>query len=191
MDLSSENFHSTIFYDFKSNLVAQQSLDCLRSAFGDGAPCKTTVYNWFSEFKCGRVNLSDEFRDNLPSTAVNNKNINSMRRVIETNGHATYHEIRASLGIDMSRIQSILHKYFDMKKPCSPWIPPNLTETQKTDRDNWYNTMFTRFKEVASNLVWDIVSGDKTWIYCYNPETKLSQRLPLFLIKLEMWLLLL
>ncbi|GBP93395.1 hypothetical protein EVAR_67344_1 [Eumeta japonica] len=43
--------------------------------------------------------LSDEFRDGRPSTAVTNKNIDTVRRMIETDRHPTYHEIRASLGI--------------------------------------------------------------------------------------------
>ncbi|GBP26673.1 hypothetical protein EVAR_23443_1 [Eumeta japonica] len=62
----------------------QQSLSRLRSAFDDEASCKMTNHNWFAEFKRGRVNLSDEFRDGRPPTAVNNKNIDAVRRMIET-----------------------------------------------------------------------------------------------------------
>ncbi|GBP65569.1 Putative uncharacterized protein FLJ37770 [Eumeta japonica] len=69
------------------------SLAQLQSAFGDEAPCKMFIYNWFAEFKRGRVNFSDEFRDGHPYTAVNNKNIDSMRRMIETDKHVTYHGI--------------------------------------------------------------------------------------------------
>ncbi|GBP06008.1 Leucine-rich repeats and immunoglobulin-like domains protein 3 [Eumeta japonica] len=32
--------------------------------------------------------------------------------------------------------------------------------------------MLTRFKEGASNLAWNIVTGDETWIYYYDPKTK-------------------
>ena len=102
MDLSRENFRSMIFYDFKCNLTAQQSFARLQTTFGDKAPCKTTIYSWFAEFKRGRVNLSDEFRDGRPSTAVNNKNIDAVRLMIKTDRHVTYHEIWASLGISMS-----------------------------------------------------------------------------------------
>ncbi|GBP61170.1 hypothetical protein EVAR_28378_1 [Eumeta japonica] len=59
-----------------------------------------------------------------------------------------------------------------MKKLCSRWILHNLTKTQKTDRVTWCNVMLTIFKERASNLVWDIVIGDETCIYCYDPKTK-------------------
>ncbi|GBP54828.1 hypothetical protein EVAR_87901_1 [Eumeta japonica] len=53
-----------------------------------------TAYKWFAEFKCSRVNLSDEFRDSCPSTAMNNKNINVVHRITETDKHVTYHEIQ-------------------------------------------------------------------------------------------------
>ncbi|GBP17693.1 hypothetical protein EVAR_8681_1 [Eumeta japonica] len=49
-----------------------------------------TIYKWFAEFKRDRVNLSDEFRGGRPSTAVNNNNIDAVRRIIEADSHVTY-----------------------------------------------------------------------------------------------------
>ncbi|GBP44224.1 Putative uncharacterized protein FLJ37770 [Eumeta japonica] len=112
-----------IFYNFKCNLTARQNLARLRTAFGDETPCNTTIYNWFAEFKRGCVNLSDEFRDGRLSTFVNNKNIDAVRRMVESDRHVNNHGIRISLGIDMSQIQSILHKHLGMKNLCSRWIP--------------------------------------------------------------------
>ncbi|GBP41511.1 hypothetical protein EVAR_24430_1 [Eumeta japonica] len=40
------------------------------------------------------VAILDEFRDACLSIAVNNKNIDAVRRMIETTRHMTYHEIR-------------------------------------------------------------------------------------------------
>ncbi|GBP97397.1 hypothetical protein EVAR_69871_1 [Eumeta japonica] len=45
------------------------------------------IYNWLAEFKRGHINLSDEIRDGRPSTAVNNKNVDAVRRMIETDTH--------------------------------------------------------------------------------------------------------
>ncbi|GBP62987.1 hypothetical protein EVAR_44040_1 [Eumeta japonica] len=73
-----------MFYDFMCNLTVQKSLARHQTAIGDGAPFKSTVYNGFAEFKLGRVNVSNEFSYDRPSTAVNNKNIDVMRRMIET-----------------------------------------------------------------------------------------------------------
>ncbi|GBP67219.1 hypothetical protein EVAR_47780_1 [Eumeta japonica] len=95
--------------------------------------------------------------------------------MIETDRRVIYHEIRTSLGISMSQPQSILHKYWGMKKLCSRWIPHNFTEVQKTDRVTWWNAMLTRFKEGASNLVQDIVTGYETWIYVYDLKTTIDR----------------
>ncbi|GBP58783.1 hypothetical protein EVAR_25856_1 [Eumeta japonica] len=90
-----------VFYDFKCNLTDQEIVARLPTTFGDESPCKTTTYTWFA---CGRVNLSDVFRDGRSSTAVNNKNIDTVRRTIETVRHVTYHEIRASLSIVLGEL---------------------------------------------------------------------------------------
>ncbi|GBP71912.1 Mariner Mos1 transposase [Eumeta japonica] len=67
--------------------ATQRSLARLLTAFDDGALCKTIIYNWFAEFKWDCVNFSDEFRDDRPSTAVNNKN-NSYCTPYDRNRHA-------------------------------------------------------------------------------------------------------
>ncbi|GBP73157.1 hypothetical protein EVAR_59046_1 [Eumeta japonica] len=85
-----------ISYDFKCNLTAHQSLARLRTAFSDEAPYKVTIYNWFAEFKRGRISLSDEFHDGHPYIAVNNKNIDDVHRMIEIERCVTYHEIWTS-----------------------------------------------------------------------------------------------
>ncbi|GBP84768.1 hypothetical protein EVAR_66523_1 [Eumeta japonica] len=84
-----------------------QSFARYRNAFDNVAPCKTTIYNGFAEFKRGRVNFSDEFSDDRLSTAMNNKNNDAVL-----------------------------------------------------------------YKKWPSNLVWDIATGDETWIYYYDPKTK-------------------
>ncbi|GBP39521.1 Putative uncharacterized protein FLJ37770 [Eumeta japonica] len=119
----------------RCTLIAQQSLGRLRTAFGDESSCKTTIYNWFAEFKRGRINLNHEFRGGRPSTAVSNKNLDAARRMIETDTCDMLCENWISLGIGMRRIPIIiLYKHLGMKKLSSRWISYNLTEAQKTDR---------------------------------------------------------
>ncbi|GBP87114.1 hypothetical protein EVAR_59771_1 [Eumeta japonica] len=79
-------------------------------------------YSVKNEFKRSRVDFSNEFRYGRLSTAVN-KNIDAVRRMLETDRHTTYHEIRASLDIGMNLIQSLLHKKLGMKRLCSRCTP--------------------------------------------------------------------
>lgn len=109
MDLNREHFRSMIFYDFKSGLTRQESFVRLKSAFGDNAPSKSTVCNWFSEFERGRFYLSDEFREGRPFSAVTPENIETVRSLIQSDRHVTYEEIAATLHIGMTAIHKILH----------------------------------------------------------------------------------
>ncbi|GBP83584.1 Putative uncharacterized protein FLJ37770 [Eumeta japonica] len=153
-------FHSLHSCFIGCNLTGQQSLIRLQTVFGDQATEKTTIYNWFAIFKRGCINLNDEFRDGRPSTAMNNKNIDSVRRIIETNRYLTYDDIRTSLGIGINLIQSIVHKHLGKKNCTRGEFHTISTEVQKTYRVTGYNLMLTRFKKGTSNLVWDIVIGD-------------------------------
>ena len=84
MDLNREHFRAMIFYDFKSRLTQQQCVKRLNSAFGNEAPSKATVYNWYNEFKSGRFYLSDEFRESRSMTAVTQENIEAIRNLIKS-----------------------------------------------------------------------------------------------------------
>lgn len=172
MNLTRENFRAMIFYDFRCHLSQQESYDRLRLAFHDEAPSRATVYNWFNEFKRGRTNLTDDLREGRPSTATTEDNISVVRRMIETDKRVTYQQIRTSLGIGMSQVHKILHEHLAVRKLCARWIPHNLTEAQKVHRVDWCRKMVQRFNKGDSNAVFDMVTGDESWIYCYDPETK-------------------
>ncbi|XP_052755359.1 protein GVQW3-like [Galleria mellonella] len=156
-----------IFYDFRGHLSQQESYD--RLAFYDEAWSRATVYNWFNEFKRGRTNFTDDVHEGRPSTATTEDNISVVRRMIETDKRVTYQQIRASLGIGMSQVHKIFHEHLAVKKLCAPWIPHNLNEAQKLRRVDWCREMHKRFNGGGSNSVFDIITEDESWIYCYDP----------------------
>ena len=172
MELNREHFRAMIFYDFRRGLNQQQCADQLASTFGDEAPSRATVFRWFSEFKRGRTSLQDEIREGRPKSVVTPENIQAVRELILQDRHVTYREIEASLGISSTRMHSILHEHLAVKKICSRWIPHNLTITQKQARVDWCKEMLEKFDHGASKDVYKIVTGDETWIYAYEPETK-------------------
>ncbi|GBP32680.1 Mariner Mos1 transposase [Eumeta japonica] len=72
----------------------------------------------------------------------------------------------------MSQKHKILHEHLAVRKLCTRWIPHNLTEGQKLRRVNWCRDMMQRFGGGDSNVVYNMVTGDESWIYCNDPETK-------------------
>lgn len=89
MELSRKDFRAMIFYDFKSSLSPQECAARLQNAFGREAPWLSTVRQWFVEFDRGRVSLHDEFREGRPSTAVNENNVATVKRLIKKNPRIT------------------------------------------------------------------------------------------------------
>ncbi|KAG5342641.1 SETMR methyltransferase, partial [Acromyrmex charruanus] len=170
MEISRENFRAMIFYDYKCNLTPKQCIDRFHLAFGDEALSNRTVYNWFAEFQRGRIFLCGNSVKVVPSRSVVATNVDAVREMIERDRHMTYHEIQASLSIDMKAIHTILHDHLSVRKLCSRWIPHNLIEAQKQARIKWSKEMLKKFNRGRSNLVY-IVTGDETWIYSYEPET--------------------
>ncbi|EFN60885.1 Histone-lysine N-methyltransferase SETMAR, partial [Camponotus floridanus] len=167
-----EHFRAMIFYDFRRGLSRQECIDQLASTFGNEAPHKATICRWFNEFNRCRSLLTDEPREGRPKSAAVPENIDAVRELIMQDRHVTYREIQASLGVGMNCIQMILHEHLAVKKICSRWIPHNLTTTQKKDRVNWCKKMLKKFDRGASNAVYNLYTGDESWIYAYEPETK-------------------
>jgi histone-lysine N-methyltransferase SETMAR len=172
MELTHENFRSMIFYDFRVGLTQQECIDRLKIGFGDGAPSKTMVYKWYTEFKHNRMTLKDDPREGRPKSAVLPQNIDAVRKLIEEDRHVTYREIESCIGISMTSIHKILHEHLGVRKLCARWIPHLLTDAQKKARVDWCRKMIEKYKSGASKAVYSIVTGDESWIYAYEPETK-------------------
>lgn len=172
MELTREHFRAIIFHNFRRGLSRQECIDELKSLYGDEAPSYSTVKNWFNEFNRGRRSLEDEGREGRPKTVVVPENIDAVRELIMQDRHVTYREIEASLGISSTSIHSILHGHLAVKKVCSRWIPHNLTVAQKKARVDWCKEILKKYNRGVSKDVYKIVTGDESWIYAYEPETK-------------------
>ncbi|GFU43197.1 hypothetical protein NPIL_190671 [Nephila pilipes] len=138
----------------------------------DKAPSYSTVKNWYNEFNRGRCSIQDESRAGRPKSVVVPEKINAVRELIKQDRHVTYREIEASLDISMTSINKILHEHLSVKKICSRWIPHNLTNAQKKARVDWCKEMLEKYIQGTSKAVYNIYTGDESWIYAYEPETK-------------------
>ena len=165
MELNREHFHAIIFYNFRRGLTQQQCIDELNSIFGDEALSKTSVYRWYGELKWGCSSLQDEFREGCPKSVVVPETIDAVRQLILQDRHVTYCEIKTSLGSSGTNIHSILHEHLTGKKICSRWIPHNLSIAQKKAGVDWSKEMLPKYDRGASKNVYDIVTGDESWIY--------------------------
>ena len=104
MKLEKDHWRAMMFYDFKSGLKQQESLERLRQAFGDDAPSRATVYNWFAEFRREREALKDGERTGRPCSATTEQSITAVRKLVEEDSRVTVAQIAAQLQISSGTV---------------------------------------------------------------------------------------
>ena len=75
--------------------------------FDNEASSKATIYNWFEEFSCDHKNLNDDFSEGQPRGAVTREHIDAVRKLINSDHHVTYNEIKTSLNISRTHMHSV------------------------------------------------------------------------------------
>ncbi|CAH1996407.1 unnamed protein product [Acanthoscelides obtectus] len=152
MELNREHFRVIIYYNFQRQLSQQECLAELLSVFGNEAPHQLTISRWYGECKRGRVSLSDDPSVGAPKTAITQKNVDAVRKLIIEDRHVTYREIEASLKISKISNQKMLHEELGVRE-------------LNAARINWCQKTLDRFNSGNSKNVYSI-------IYCYKPENK-------------------
>ena len=83
----------------------------------------------------------------------------------------TVREIAAEMGISTGSVHSILTEDLNLRRVSAKFVPKLLTEQQKELRKEISEDML----DVANHdpeFIKTIITGDETWVYGYDPETK-------------------
>ena len=83
----------------------------------------------------------------------------------------TVQEIVAEVGISTGSVHSILTEDLNLQRVSSKFVPKLLTEQQKEPQKEISEDML----DLANHdpeFIKTIITGDETWVYGYDPETK-------------------
>jgi len=116
--------------------------------------------------------LEDDPLSRCPAEATTGFQVAAVQTLVKEDGRVIVLQIAEEVGISSGSVSSILHKSFGLSKVSARWVPHMLTEEQQQKRVHWCHFMLDKFDGGRSNAVWDIISGDETWVYCFDPETK-------------------
>ena len=72
------------------------------------------------------------------------------------------------MNIDRETVWKILTEDVDMRKVCAKMVPKELTEEQKQRRVTICQDLLERQDDILGR----VITGDETWVYQYDPETK-------------------
>ncbi|MEE4247654.1 MAG: transposase [Kangiellaceae bacterium] len=174
MELNREHLRVLIWYCFKRRLPATEAHEELQDTLEDQAPSFATVTRWYREFRGARGDFADDPRSGRPSTAVTQENIASVQAMIDEDPRVTTAMIGEHVGIGSAAVDSILHSHLKVRKLCARWIPHVLTGPQKQARIDFCRLLIDQFETASPQRRSEVITGDETWLYHYDVETKRS-----------------
>ena len=84
------------------------------------------------------------------------------------NRRLTVRSIAEQVNIDRETVRKILTEDLDIRKVCAKMVPKELTEEQKQRRVTICQDLMERQEDILGR----VITGDETWLYQYDPETK-------------------
>lgn len=143
----------------------------LNIAFGESALSKPTVYEWYKRFENGRESAESDERCGRPSTSTNDENVEKVKKMVMDNRRITIREVSEDVGISFGSCQSIFSDVLGMKRVAAKFVPKLLNFTQKQCRVEVAQDLLNECNNDPM-LLKHIITGDETWVYGYDVETK-------------------
>ena len=103
----------------------------LQKVYGNGALKYATVFKWVRCFNDARESIENDPRMGRPVSVLMEKNVATVKMLIEEDAHYTMQEIEELSGIHSSSVLKILRERLGLRKICARWVPNLLTDEQK------------------------------------------------------------
>ena len=97
--------------------------------------------------------------------------MDQVRKKVLEDRRLTVQEIVAEVGISTGSVHCILTEYLNLRRVSAKFVPQLLTEQQKELQKEISEDML----DLANHdpeFINIFITGDETWVYGYNPETK-------------------
>ncbi|UYV78510.1 hypothetical protein LAZ67_16001822 [Cordylochernes scorpioides] len=122
-------------------------------------------------FKAGRISIEDDPSQGRPKFQRTDENVRKITVLIKENPRTTLLELEQDTGISKTTIGRIVTEDLKLKKTPAKFIPRFLTNEQKLCR---LATCEDMMEMTRTDPEWKdkIITGDETWVYGYDPETK-------------------
>jgi histone-lysine N-methyltransferase SETMAR len=160
-----------IDFCFRLGKTGSETLEMLQTAFGESCLSRSKTFEWYSRFKSGLRSFEDGPRQGRPSTSHTDEFVARVQEMIRADRRLTIREVADDIGISIGTCHKIVNEDLHMRRVSAKLVPRHLTEDQKDDR----LSICTNLLEIAkndANFMSSIITGDESWVYGYDPETK-------------------
>ncbi len=148
----------------------------LQTAYGAQCLHRKTTKFWYDAFVNGRTRLVDQERAPKRCTGRSLANIQTVQRAIEADRRLTLSALHRITDIPVHTIQRILTKDLQLRRRSAKFVPALLTPNHLCQRLDCAQSML-RVLRVRPSVMKRIVTMDETWVYMYDPESKVQSSL--------------
>lgn len=150
---------------------AKETHDKLVKVFGDEALSRAQVFRWHKDFKNGRESVKDELRSGRPVEIRTDNNVQRVCARVHQDRRLTVRMLAEELNLNRETVRKILTEDLSMKKLCAKMVPKNLSVEQKHERMAIAQDCLDQV-ESDPTLLGRVITGDESWFFQYDPETK-------------------
>ena len=148
-----------------------ETFEMIRRACGNEAMSCARCSEWHMRFKRGRTSLEDDERSGRPSKISTPKNVETIRRLVDEDRRRTIKDIAVIVNMSYGTVQAILTCDLNMHRVAAKFVPRILTPEQKEHRV----AICQELRQCAlddPSFMSSVITGDKSWVYGYDPKTK-------------------
>jgi hypothetical protein len=160
-----------IKFCFKEGIFAIDTLVLVQKAYRDEDLNQSNVFRWYSRFRDGRELLEDDERGSRPKLTRTEVNIAAVADLVKNNRRIASRMIAEYLNIHKTVVLRILKEDLRKRKLCARFVPHSLTPEQREDRVTSCQDIIA-MANADKIFLNKIISGDETWCFAYDPETK-------------------
>lgn len=143
----------------------------LSTAFGESVMSRAGVFQWYKRFKEGREDVEDDERTGRPRTSTTKEKVNAVKSMITENRRITIREVAEEIGVSYGSCESIFTDVLGLTRVAAKFVPKLLNFQQRSYRQTIAENSLADVSD-DPNLLSRIITGDETWVYGYDVETK-------------------
>ncbi len=133
--------------------------------------CLDSVKYWLHEFRNGCDRISDMPRSARPKSARTDDNVAAVLEAVQGDRRRIIADLSLRVDVSHSSVQRILKLDLKLCKKSAKFVPKILTQGHRDQRVNLCRENLRRHcREFL--FFHKVITGDETYIYLYQPETK-------------------
>lgn len=150
---------------------ASETFRMMQQVYGNACLSRSNVFVWHKRFLNGRDSLEDDEHTGRPISIRTPDSICKVRDYLADHRNASLKMMEEALDINRETIRTILHEDLGKTKVCARFVPHELTDEQKAARLQHCRDLVATARN-DPNFMRSIVTGDETWCFQYDPESK-------------------